>query len=782
MSVSLTATDSLYAYNGTLASLLGLDVLFSVQPGVSGEFTDDNGVLTPGEVSTVSIEGGADEAMTYIGTGTATGLLSSTNIMAFSVGAGAFSQIYIYAPDGFPLLGGVVVSLNIDSSASFDMTPSTDAVDGTYGDDVMDVGYEDDDGDEITNEVTGTFLGLYDQSGDDEIYGYAGDDQINGGSGDDTIDGGTGDDIILGGDGEDTIYGGDGADIIVGGDDEDNIQGGDGNDIIYGGEITTGGVHVDNHADRIIGGAGDDTIYAGNGNNVVYGEDGDDTIYAGANNDYIVGGEGNDTISSGGGSDTIYGGAGDDIIDGGSGNDTVYGGAGNDTWLAGDSDSGSDTVYLEDGDDTAEFGYVTIGDAETVDGGDGNDTLSLDATVLDGMELDVTLMEGGAAADIDLDGGDTSGDFLNFENILGNDGDNELTGNSENNKIWGAEGADILSGGGGDDMLDGGEGSDVLDGGAGNDELLGGAGSDVLAGGAGDDTLDGGAGSDNISGGAGNDTFIVSSASDAFGDIISGGSGPDATTDVDEIDLSAFDKSDYTINAVEDPTDSGALMGTVQFTSGETFSFSGIEVICFARGTEIFTSEGPVAVEDLAVGNRILTMDRGMQPLRWIGRKKLGENELAAAPKLKPIRIAAGALGNGTPLNDLVVSRQHRILVRSAIAQRMFGVQEILVAAIKLVGLPGIEVIEDAQSVEYFHMLFDQHEIVFSNGAATESLFTGPEALKAVSEDARAEILQIFPDIEEQTALIPARLIPQKGRVVKRFVERHAKNNKALMS
>jgi hypothetical protein len=585
MSVSLTATDSLYAYNGSLASLLGIDVLFSVQPGVSGEFTDDNGVLTSGEVSTVSIEGGADEAMTYIGTGTASGLVSSTNIMAFSVGAGASSQIYIYAPDGFPLLGGVVVSLNIDSSASFDMSPSTDAVDGTYGNDVMDVGYEDDDGDEITNEVTGTFLGLNDQSGNDEIYGYAGDDQINGGSGDDTIDGGTG---------NDTIYGGDGEDILTGGDGDDTIYGGDqsGNDV---------------HKDTIYGGTGNDTIYAGDGNNTVYGQDGDDTISAGANNDYIVGGEGNDTISSGGGSDTIYGGAGDD-------------------------------------------------------------------------------------------------------------------------------------------------------------------------------TLDGGAGYDNLSGGAGNDIFIVSSASDAFGDIISGGSGPDATTDVDEVDLSAFDKSDYTINALEDPADSGALRGTVQFTSGETFSFSGIEVICFARGTEIFTSEGPVAVEDLAVGNRILTMDRGMQPLRWIGRKKLGENELAAAPKLKPIRIAAGALGNGTPLNDLLVSRQHRILVRSAIADRMFGVQEILVAAIKLVGHPGVEVVEDAKSVEYFHMLFDQHEIVFSNGAATESLFTGPEALKAISEDARAEILELFPDIATQTALLPARHIPQKGRMVKRFVERHAKNNKSLMS
>lgn len=247
----------------------------------------------------------------------------------------------------------------------------------------------------------------------------------------------------------------------------------------------------------------------------------------------------------------------------------------------------------------------------------------------------------------------------------------------------------------------------------------------MLAGGDGDDTLDGGAGSDNISGGAGNDTFIIGSAAEAQGEIISGGSGPDATTDVDSIDLSAIDPDSYTINAVEDPSDSGAQAGTVNFDTGEVLSFSGIEVICFAEGTEIITAEGPVTVENLQVGDLVMTMDDGMQPLRWMGRKKLCDGDLAASPKLKPIRIPAWALGNGTPMHDLMVSRQHRILVRSAIAGRMFGVQEILVAAIKLA---------------------------------------------------------LFPDIESQATRLPARHIPAKGGVVKRSVERHAKNNKALVN
>ncbi|MDO6458672.1 Hint domain-containing protein [Celeribacter halophilus] len=751
MSVTLDVTDSLYSYNGTLLQLGAVTVLpaFPDVAGTAITIEDDDGTLTPSESSTITIDG-TSETVTYVGVasfnesgligGVLGALLGSTEAAVFETSSG---ELYIYAPDGFPVLGGVASTVEIDTGADFDLAPSTPGVvDGTSGDDNMDVGYEDDDGDEITDYKASVPIFGGGQSGDDIIDGHAGNDTIRAGSGDDDIYGGTGNDTIYGQDGIDKIYGEEGDDLIYGGDGEDILTGGDGDDTIYGGDQSGNDVHKD----TIYGGTGNDTIYAGDGNNTVYGQDGDDTISAGANNDYIVGGEGNDTITSGDGVDTIYGGAGDDIIDGGDGDDTVYGGAGNDTWLAGETTSGSDNVFLEDGDDTAEFGYVTEGTDENVDGGDGNDTLSLDADVMAGLDLDVTLMEGGAAADIDIGDDDTSGNFTNFENILGNDGDNTLTGNSEANKLWGAEGADTLDGG------------------------------------AGDDILDGGAGSDTISGGDGDDTFIIGSAAEADGDSITGGSGPDDTTDIDTVDLSSIDPDSYTISATEDPLDSGALTGTVNFDTGEVLSFSGIEIICFAAGTQIITSDGPVNVEDLKTGDLVMTMDHGMQPLRWMGRKKLNSEDLEASPKLKPIRIAAGALGNGTPLNDLLVSRQHRILVRSAIADRMFGVQEILVAAIKLVGHPGVEVVEDAKSVEYFHMLFDQHEIVFSNGAATESLFTGPEALKAVSEDARAEILELFPNIATQTALLPARHIPQKGSMVKRFVERHAKNNKSLMS
>lgn len=144
-------------------------------------------------------------------------------------------------------------------------------------------------------------------------------------------------------------------------------------------------------------------------------------------------------------------------------------------------------------------------------------------------------------------------------------------------------------------------------------------------------------------------------------------------------------------------------------------------------------------------------------------------------PNLRPILIRKGALGAGSPARDLVVSPQHRILVRSRIAHRLFQDTEILVAAKHLVGLPGIQVTAPPEGVTYFHLLFDRHEIVMSNGAWSESLYTGPEALKSVSDAARREIMALFPDLAQGTAPAPARRL-LTGREAQQLAERQLRN------
>ena len=208
---------------------------------------------------------------------------------------------------------------------------------------------------------------------------------------------------------------------------------------------------------------------------------------------------------------------------------------------------------------------------------------------------------------------------------------------------------------------------------------------------------------------------------------------------------------------------------------------AGTEIV--TRGTLIETDCGPMAIEELQRGDRVETMDHGFQPIRWIGARRLLAEELLAYPKLLPIRIQAGALGAGLPEQDVLVSPQHRILIASTIAERMFGMREILVPARQLLSVKGIEVAEDVTFVEYYHLLFDRHQIIFAAGAPMETLFTGPEALKSISAEAQEEIFQILPQL---AGLDPTRLPDpvrpiQTGRIARKLAARHAQNGHPLI-
>lgn len=202
-------------------------------------------------------------------------------------------------------------------------------------------------------------------------------------------------------------------------------------------------------------------------------------------------------------------------------------------------------------------------------------------------------------------------------------------------------------------------------------------------------------------------------------------------------------------------------------------------LICFASGTLIKTDQGLKPVETLKAGDMLETLDNGPQPIRWIGSRKLNAADLILKPNLRPIRIKAGVLGSGVPRADLVVSPQHRILIRSIIAVRMFGVREIFVPAKHLLGIVGIDVADDLRTVTYFHAMCDEHEIVEADGAFAETLYTGAEAMKTMSPEATSEIEEIFGETPYLNRPL-ARTTP-KGRLAEKLVERHIKNNKILL-
>ncbi|MFD0859322.1 Hint domain-containing protein [Roseovarius aquimarinus] len=203
--------------------------------------------------------------------------------------------------------------------------------------------------------------------------------------------------------------------------------------------------------------------------------------------------------------------------------------------------------------------------------------------------------------------------------------------------------------------------------------------------------------------------------------------------------------------------------------------------VCFLRGTMILTDRGERRVEDLALGDLVMTLDHGAQPVRWIGWQPVAPEELAHSDRFRPVRIAAGALGQGLPAEDLTVSPQHRILLRSRIAERMFGAAEVFVPAIRLVGLSGIERAPARDGVDYFHILLDRHEVLIANGTPAESLHLGPVALASLEDEARAEIAALFArrDLGSSTGPL-ARYAPTR-RMVQALIARHRKNGHPVL-
>lgn len=165
-------------------------------------------------------------------------------------------------------------------------------------------------------------------------------------------------------------------------------------------------------------------------------------------------------------------------------------------------------------------------------------------------------------------------------------------------------------------------------------------------------------------------------------------------------------------------------------------------VICFARGTLIETAEGPRPIETLREGDLVVTLDHGARPVRWIGSCKVPGVGVNA-----PVRIRRGALGN---VRDLWVSQNHRMLVSGPRAELFFGQPEVLAAAKHLCDGDRIAICP-CPEIEYFHFLFDEHEVVFAEACPAESLYPGAQTLGTLDEAARDEIVALFPELQAMT-------------------------------
>lgn len=158
------------------------------------------------------------------------------------------------------------------------------------------------------------------------------------------------------------------------------------------------------------------------------------------------------------------------------------------------------------------------------------------------------------------------------------------------------------------------------------------------------------------------------------------------------------------------------------------------EVACmsFARGTHITMASGAqVKVEDLKVGDRVLTRDEGPRAIRWIGT-----NTIRAVGDFAPVVIRKGALNNE---HDLWLSPEHRIFVYQREDNLGVGRSEVLIKVRHLIN--GNTVFQkDGGFVDYFQLLFDEHQIIYAEGIATETLLVDPRTRGVLPEELSREL------------------------------------------
>ena len=171
-------------------------------------------------------------------------------------------------------------------------------------------------------------------------------------------------------------------------------------------------------------------------------------------------------------------------------------------------------------------------------------------------------------------------------------------------------------------------------------------------------------------------------------------------------------------------------------------------VICFAPGTRIATQGGQRLIEHLRPGDHVLTRDNGPAEVLWMGHRRMTGARLYVMPHLRPIRFRAGAVGMDEPDQDLIVSPQHRMLIRGPSARALFNVDEVLVEASALVNDRTILIDRSLREVTYVHVLLAEHNVIWANGLMTESFHPANCEFDAIEVGQRGGLLKVLPGVD----------------------------------
>jgi hypothetical protein len=213
-------------------------------------------------------------------------------------------------------------------------------------------------------------------------------------------------------------------------------------------------------------------------------------------------------------------------------------------------------------------------------------------------------------------------------------------------------------------------------------------------------------------------TNIIVDVSDTYGVLTVAGSGATVSgNNSNSITISGGNQG--AINAILSQLTidlSGPLFDSLNVFAIDNFGEAGTTrtvvtfVSCFLTGTQITTPHGATAVETLKIGDLVRTLSGDNRQIRWIGTRRYIQPFLNANPGVQPIRISAGALGDGLPVRDLLLSPDHAVFLDGH-----------LIPALHLVN--GVSIVRETglAEIEYIHVQLNSHDVILAEGAPCET-------------------------------------------------------------
>ena len=385
------------------------------------------------------------------------------------------------------------------------------------------------------------------------------------------------------------------------------------------------------------------------------------TVHGTSLDDVIIGNDSGDKLFGLGGNDSLIGGAGNDSLYGGSGRDTLAGGAGDDTY------------YVISPDDVI---------VEQTNGGFDSVIATVSYTAPANVEL-LQISGQGLTATANDTGDTLFGDGLYASRLIGG---------KDNDTIVGGSGNDSIGGGGGVDLMYGGGGANTFVFTKPTDAALGGNLTTIGDFKPGTDTIDLSA---ITAAGGGALSF---SAANAFsgqpGQVIAVADPNNASNTILEGDLNGDLVADFAIE----------LAGVTSVTANDV-----VTAACYLAGTRIATERGDVAIDALALGDRVVTASGELRPILWLGHRRINAAKHPDREAAWPYLVAAGAFAEGVPARDLWLSPRHSVVVGNALVPICELANGLTIRQVPL------------SVVEYWHLELATHDIVLAEGLAAET-------------------------------------------------------------